>query len=74
MRGPYTLRKHVEVDCHIIPERVEKDVIATPFVSIGAQLANMFTKPLFKPRLDLLCNKLGLYDIYLSSLRGNVRI
>ena len=37
--------KYIEVDCHIIRERVEKDVIATSFVFIGTQFADMFTKP-----------------------------
>ena len=56
--------KHIEVDCHLVREKLTVGVIATPFVSTGAQLADMFTKPLFKPRLELLCNKLGLIDIY----------
>jgi hypothetical protein len=56
--------KHIEVDCHLVREKLIGGVIATPYVSIDAQLADMFTKSLFKPRLELLCNKLGLYDIY----------
>ena len=38
--------KHIEVDCHLVRERVEKGNIATSFVSTGAQLAYMFPKPL----------------------------
>ena len=57
--------KHIKVvDCHIVHERVEKGVMVTPFVSTSAQLADIFTKPLFKPRLEFLCSKLGLCDIY----------
>jgi hypothetical protein len=56
--------KHIEVDCHLVREKLTGGVIATPYVSTGAQLADIFTKSLFKPRLELLCNKLGLYDIY----------
>ena len=56
--------KCIEVDCYIIRERVEKGVIATTFMSTGAQLVDIFTKPLFKPQLELLCNKRGLCDIY----------
>ena len=48
----------------IIREKVEDGVIATPYVSTRVQIANMFTKTLCKTRLGLLCNKLGLYDIY----------
>ena len=54
--------KHIEVSCHTIRGRIANGVIATPFVSPGAQLAGMFTKPLFKPRLELF-SKLGLCDI-----------
>jgi len=38
-------------------------------VSARVQIADIFTKDLCKSRLALLCNKLGLHDIY-SSLRG----
>ena len=42
--------KHIEVVCHIVHGRVENGAIAIPFVSTSAQLADVFTKPLFKPR------------------------
>ena len=42
--------KYIEVDCHPVHERVENGIIATPFVSTGAQLAHIFTKPLCHPR------------------------
>jgi hypothetical protein len=47
---------------------VESGVIATPYVSKGAQVENMFTKALRKTRLGLLCTKLGLYDMYIPVL------
>ena len=56
--------KHIEVYCHITQEKVKDGVIATSYVSTRVQIANMFTKTLFKIHLGLLCNKLGLYDIY----------
>ena len=56
--------KYIEVDCHITQEKVEDDVIATPYVSTRVQIADMFTKILCKTHLDLLCKKLELYDIY----------
>lgn len=55
--------KYIEVDCHIVREKIEGGVLATPFVSTGSQLADIFTKSLLKPRLELLCNKLGFCDI-----------
>ena len=55
---------YIEVDCHITREKVKDGVIATPYVSTRVQIADMFTKALCKTHLGLLCNKLGLYDIY----------
>ena len=60
----YERTKHIEFDGHIIRERVEMGVIATQFVSTSAQLDDIFIKPLFKPRLEFLCSKLNLCDIY----------
>ena len=34
--------KYIEVDCHLVYEWVEKGIITTPFVSIGAQLAAIY--------------------------------
>ena len=56
--------KHIEVDRRLVRERVEKGIIATPFVSTRAQLADMFAKPLCKPQLELLCNKLDMSHFY----------
>ena len=55
---------HTEVNCHLVRERVEKGIIATLFVSTRAQLTDVFTKQLHRSRLELLCNKLSLADIY----------
>ena len=34
--------KHIEVDCHLVREKLTGSVIATPFVSIGAQLVSRY--------------------------------
>ena len=57
----------VEVDCHLIQERVEKGIITTMFVFTEAQSADMFTKSFFKFRLECLCNMVRLFDIYTPS-------
>ena len=44
--------KHIRWPCHLIRERVEKGIIATPFVSTRTQLVDMFTKSLFKSTLE----------------------
>ena len=56
--------KHIEVDCHFVREKVLNGVIETAYVSTGNQWADLFTKGLSRGRVDYICNKLGLYDIY----------
>ncbi len=56
--------KHKEGDYNLVQGKVESSAIATPYVSTGGQVSDMFMKPMCKTRLNLLCNKLGLYDIY----------
>lgn len=46
---------------------------ATPFVSTGAEYANIFTKTSFKLCLEELRNKLGLSDSYVL-VRGGVLV
>ena len=60
--------KHIEVDYHLIRERIDKVIIATPSVSTGAQLAHMFTKSLFKSRLESLCTSFDcmIYTLHLE--------
>lgn len=56
--------KHIEVDCHFIRDKILSGDISTPFVKSGDQLADVFTKSLCRNRLEFICSKLGLYDIY----------
>ena len=56
--------KHIKFDCHIVRKKPEdKNVVAT-HVSLGHQLANLLTKPLGKIRVNFICDKLGMYDVY----------
>jgi hypothetical protein len=56
--------KHIEVDCHFIWDKILSGDVSTPFMRSGDQLADVFTKSLSRNRLELICSKLGLYDIY----------
>jgi len=56
--------KHIEVDCHIVRRKIVDKIINTRHVSTGHQLADILTKPLGKTRVDFICDKLGMYDIY----------
>ena len=56
--------KHVEIDKHLIKEKLKSGLICMPFMSTNEQLANIFTKGLPKQAFELLVNKLGLIDIF----------
>jgi hypothetical protein len=64
--------KHIEVDCHYVREKVQAKEITTPFVRSKEQLADVFTKGLDPTHFEDITSKLGLYDIYVPSLRGSV--
>ena len=55
--------KHIELDCDIVRKKLEKKNIVAKYVTSGHQLADLLTK-LFGRRVDFICNKLGMYDIY----------
>ena len=56
--------KHIEIDCHFAGEKIQLGLISTRYVKIGEQLGDIFTKPLSGDRIDYLCNKLGMINIY----------
>ena len=56
--------KHIEIDCHFVQEKLQSNIISTTFVSSNDQLADMFNKSLRGPRMNYICNKLGLHNIY----------
>jgi hypothetical protein len=59
--------KHIEVDCHIIREKVQSKEIETMYVKSGDQLADMFTKGLDPGVFERNSCKLGMIDIYTPS-------
>ena len=56
--------KHIEIDCHFVREKLEQKIITTSYVKSEDQLADLLTKALSGPRVRLMCNKLGAYDVY----------
>src|SRR5262249_43169856 len=67
--------KHIEVDCHFIREKIQDNIISTGYVKTGEQFGDLFTKALNGPRVEYLCNKLGMINIYapaMPSLRRSV--
>ena len=54
--------KHIEVDCYFVCDAIIDGLIAPSYVSIKAQLADIFTKALDKAQLEILLSKLGILD------------
>lgn len=59
--------KHIEIDCHFVREKIQQGLISTGFVRTGEQLGDLFTKALHGGRVDYLCNKLGMSNIYVPA-------
>jgi len=60
----YVRTKHIQVDCHIVCKKLEEKIVVVKHVSSGHQIANLLTKPLGRTRLNFICDKLDMYDIY----------
>jgi len=56
--------KNLDIDCHIVREKLHVGILKLLPVSSKKQLADFFTKPLLPQPFGLLLYKLGLIDIY----------
>ncbi|XP_043717779.1 uncharacterized mitochondrial protein AtMg00810-like [Telopea speciosissima] len=54
--------KHIELDCHVVREKLQQDLICTLKISSLDQLADLFTKSLGRPQFLHLRSKLGIRD------------
>jgi hypothetical protein len=52
--------KHIEIDCHVIREKIQKGIIHLLPVPSSSQLADVFTKPLHATSFQNFISKLGL--------------
>lgn len=59
--------KHVELDCHIVRDKVVSGLIKTLHVKTDQQIVDVFTKPLFPAHFKALVGKMALKSIYLPS-------
>ncbi|GJT28950.1 retrovirus-related pol polyprotein from transposon TNT 1-94 [Tanacetum coccineum] len=63
------ISKHIDIRFHFIKEHVENGVIELYFVNTEYQLADIFTKPLCRERIEFLINKLGMRSFTPKTLK-----
>lgn len=63
--------KHIEIDCHLIREKVQEKTMELRYVSTLRQRADV-TKPLCTTQSMILLCKLGITNMYIPNLRGTV--
>ena len=61
--------KHIEVDCHLIREKIQVGMIKTSHVRTDLQLADILTKALGSPAFMNLVSSLGLINVFSSSIQ-----
>nr|GEY05693.1 retrovirus-related Pol polyprotein from transposon TNT 1-94 [Tanacetum cinerariifolium] len=61
--------KHIDIRYHFIKEQVEDEIVELYFVWTEYQLANIFTKPLPRQRLNFWIEKLGMRSMSLEMLK-----
>lgn len=52
--------KHIEIDCHLVREKLRAKVISTAHLPTGQQLADIFTKALGRDQFHILLSTLGI--------------
>ena len=57
--------KHIEIDCHLVRDKILEGMIKTFHVNSDAQVADVFTKALGFNSFTRLTQKLGLRDIFM---------
>ena len=56
--------KHIEVDCHLVKDKIMEEVIKTFHMTTNSQVADIFTKALGISSFTRLSGRLGLRDIF----------
>ncbi|KAJ6831574.1 uncharacterized protein M6B38_348285 [Iris pallida] len=59
--------KHIEIDIHFVRDEYKKGAIKFRHVRTGDQITDIYTKSLLGPRVQFLCNKLDMIDIYATA-------
>ena len=64
--------KHLEIDGHLVRDKVQAGIMKLLPVSSKDQLADFFTKPLLAQPFNILLSKLGMLNIYHSPACGGI--
>ena len=59
--------KHIEVDCHVVRDKVQDNVVRLFFTPTHTQLANLLTKALNSSQLRHLLSKMNVMNIHVSA-------
>ena len=59
--------KHIEIDCHLVREKIQSGCLKTLYVSTQHQLVDVFTKALHPTQFQFLIGKMGLQNIHSPS-------
>jgi hypothetical protein len=59
--------KHIELDCHLIREKIQAGLVRTLYVTSQNQLADIMTKALGSVQFHSLLSKMGVHNIYAPS-------
>ncbi|KAL0416773.1 UNVERIFIED_CONTAM: Retrovirus-related Pol polyprotein from transposon RE1 [Sesamum latifolium] len=62
--------KHIELDCHLVREKIQAGLIRTHYVRTTSQLADIFTKALPTSVFHAHLSKLGVANIYSPTCGG----
>ncbi|KAL6325554.1 hypothetical protein AAG906_023399 [Vitis piasezkii] len=59
--------KHIEIDCHLIQEKIQAGCLKTMHVSSQHQLVDLFIKALFPAQFKYLPSKMGIHNLHSPS-------
>jgi hypothetical protein len=64
--------KHLDIDCHIVRDKLHAGILKLQLVSSKDQLADFFTKSLLPQPFGILLSKMGLIEIYQPPSCGGI--
>ena len=59
--------KHIEVDCHVVKDKVQDNVVRLFITPTHSQLADLLTKALNSQQLKYLLGKMNIVNIHSSA-------